>query len=63
MVCFRVKNRFGQSTVEYLMLTTAVLVVIAALVVKNGALAGVVNKTLTVPSTMINNANSLIKFQ
>lgn len=52
-----VNHTSGQSTIEYLLLVTAVVIVVIAVVAKNGVLAVGVNQTLKIPSQLIKGSN------
>ncbi len=54
MVAYISRRRSGQSTVEYILLVTAVAVVALTLLAKNGLMAGQVNKTLKMPADLLN---------
>ena len=57
------KRTSGQSTVEYILLATAVIVVAIAFMAKNGYFAKAVNNTLNSPAEMIDASNQKILFQ
>ncbi|MBF0593541.1 MAG: hypothetical protein HQL22_01090 [Candidatus Omnitrophica bacterium] len=60
MLLRNVNNRSAQSAIEYILLTTAVIVIVIALVVKNGPLAVAINNTLKLPANMIASDNAKI---
>ncbi len=47
-------KRSGQSTIEYILLLTAVVVVVVAFISKNGMMARAVNEVLKMPAATIN---------
>ncbi|MEI6437572.1 MAG: hypothetical protein WCO69_02340 [Candidatus Omnitrophota bacterium] len=56
MDAFLMKKRSGQTTIEYILLVTAVLIVGIAFAAKNGPLAQGVNKTLKMPMTSLSSS-------
>ena len=56
-------DRRAQSVIEYILLVTAVMVVVISLTVKNSFFAGKVNEIVNAPVQMIQAANKTVTFQ
>ena len=63
MLCRTFKRMSGQSAIEYILLVTAVVLIILSFTLnKNGSFAKAVNNTLQVPAAMINDSSQGIQF-